>query len=130
MKMGVSRSRSRTSVQHLHAGHVGHHQVEQHQVVAAVLDLLQALGAVLGQIDGVAFGGQQHFQAFADIELVVDDQNLAFGVGAARSGGAVISSGIYRLPRGAGQRRGEVPAGTWRRRRAGWRLRSSRHALE
>ena len=39
MKIGVSRSRSRTSSQHFHAGLVRHHQVEQDQIVGAGLQL-------------------------------------------------------------------------------------------
>ena len=54
MKIGVSRSRSRTSCEHLHAGVVGHHQVEQDQVVGVALQLVEAFGAVLRQVDRVA----------------------------------------------------------------------------
>ncbi len=78
MKMGVSRSRSRTSSQHLHAGFVGHHQVEQHEVVAARFERCEAFGAVLGEIDLIAFVDEQDFQALADIGLVVDHQYPAF----------------------------------------------------
>ena len=46
-------------LKHLHAGYVGHHQVEQHHVVAARFEALQAFGAVLGEIDRVAFAGEQ-----------------------------------------------------------------------
>ena len=74
--MGVSRSRWRTSSQHFHAGHVRHHQVEQDQIVACDLQLLQAFGGVGGQFDAVALDGQQRLQALADIGFVVDDEDL------------------------------------------------------
>ena len=77
-------------LQHLHAAHVRHHQVQQDQVVGVGGELVQAFGAVLGGIGDVAFGGQQQFQAFADIDLVVDDQDLALGCRVEDRSGAVI----------------------------------------
>ncbi len=64
--------------QDVHTGAVGHHQVEQDQVVGARFDLAQAFGAVGGEIDVVAFHIEEGFEAFADIEFVVHDENAAF----------------------------------------------------
>jgi hypothetical protein len=48
-------------------------QVEQHQVIAARFDFAQAFGAVCREIHVVAFHVEQRFEAFADIQFVVDD---------------------------------------------------------
>ena len=69
-------------LEHVHAGHVGHHEIEQHQVVGSRIEFLQALAAVVGEFDEVAaFQGQKVVQTFADIQFIVDDQDLALGAG-------------------------------------------------
>ena len=64
--------------QHVHAGAVGHHEVEQHHIVGARFDFAQAFGAVGGEVHAVAFQAEERFQAFADIQLVVHYQDAAF----------------------------------------------------
>ena len=59
----------------LEAAHVGHLQVRDHQVVAAPVQLLDGLRAVLDGVDHVAFHGQEVGQDLADDLLVVDDQD-------------------------------------------------------
>ena len=54
---------------------VGHHQVEQDQIVDPGLDLSQSLRGTIGQVHAVAFEVQQRLQALPDVGLVVDDQN-------------------------------------------------------
>ena len=105
-------------LEHVHAGAVGHHEVEQDQVVAADLHFLEPLGRVLRLIDGIAFRGEQDFQAFADIQLVVDYQDSAFGFGNRELGSGHVK---WRLPASSPSRtrRGEVQSGTRRRRPAG-----------
>ena len=91
MKMGVSRSRSADFFEHLHAALVRHHQIEQDQIVGRCFQPLQPFGGVGGQLDAIVFARQQRFQAFANIGLVVDDQNAAAGsVSAARMSGGKI----------------------------------------
>ena len=86
MKIGVSRSRVAHLLEHVHAGHVGHHEIEQHQVVGGAVELLQALAAVVGEFhDVAAFQGQKVVQTFADIQLIVDDEDLALGAGGGSS---------------------------------------------
>ena len=115
-------------LQYLHPGTVRHHQIEQHQVVAAGLHFVEAFGAVLRQVHRVAFGCEQVLEAFADVGFVVDHQNVAFGF----ERGSLGKSHFKRhspgsLPRPAPP---AVPGGSGRRRSAGWQLQSSRHAPE
>ena len=49
-------------------------QVQQYQIVGGGLHLLEPLGGVLRQFDGIAFGRQRRLEAFTDIQLVVDCQ--------------------------------------------------------
>ena len=72
--------------QHIHAGTVGHHEIEQHHVVGARFDLAQAFGAVRGEIHTVAFQAEERFQAFADVHLVIHYQHVAFAGGGGEFG--------------------------------------------
>ena len=58
-----------------HAGFFRHHQIEQHQIVSPLFQPALALGAVLRQIDFVTLQIEQRSQTFANIRLVVDDEN-------------------------------------------------------
>ena len=60
-------------VQNFQAALVRHHQVQQHQVVVRRLQPFQAFGRVRRERYAIALGGQQHFQAFADVGFIVDD---------------------------------------------------------
>jgi hypothetical protein len=66
-------------LKHLHAGTVGHHQIEKHQVVAVRFHAAEPFGGVGGALHRVAGVAQKHLQAFANIRLVIDYQNPAFG---------------------------------------------------
>ncbi len=105
-------------VEHVHAGAVGHHEVEQDEVVAADLHFLEPFGGVLGLIDGIAFRGEEDFQAFADIGLVVDYQHLALESGSRELGSSHVKQhSPASSPSRA--RRGEARGGRKRRRPAG-----------
>src|ERR1035441_8454984 len=79
-----------------------HHQIEQYQVVGGAFEFVQALGAIVRQIDGVAaFQSQQVVQTFADIQFIVDDEDLAFRAGRGNVGSGHLSGG-NRLPCRAG----------------------------
>ena len=95
-----------------------------------VLQLVETLGAVLGQLDGIALGGQQHFEAFADIDLVVDDEDFASAGRGRRVAERSFHAAFTGFLAGAGDGEGKFQTEAWRRRCAGWRLRSSHHALE
>ena len=99
--------------EHLHAALVGHHQVEQDQIVGGRFQALLSFGRIGGQLDAVVFAGEERFQALADVGLVVDDQNAAaHGVGRrCTSGGkfasvsaitASVSIGLPQRRRGVG----------------------------
>ena len=64
--------------QHIHAGAVRHHQVEQHQIVEMRIHLLDAFGAILRQSYLEPFAREQQLEAFADIHLIVDNEDVAF----------------------------------------------------
>src|ERR1700729_2230061 len=72
--------------QHVHARPVGHHQIEQHQVVGAGLDFAYALGAVDGQVHTVAFQAEECIEAFPYIQRVSDYQNFTLGYGGGQFG--------------------------------------------
>ena len=61
--------------QHFHAIAAGQRQVEQHQVEGLAGDARQAVFAALGGVDAVAFELEQGLERFADLRLVVHDQD-------------------------------------------------------
>ena len=72
--------------QHFHAGFFRHHEVQQHQVVGALLQLAFALGGILGEVYFITFQVQQCFQTFADLNFIVNNENAAPGP----SGGSLV----------------------------------------
>ena len=101
--------------EHLHARAVGHHQIEQHQVVVAIQGRPDALAAVDGQVDGIALQAQERLQALADVGFVVYNQNLPFGKN--RGGALDLRHALLSSPTG-------TPNGTASLPRAGFRPRS------
>ena len=65
--------------QHFHAGFIGHHQIQQHQIVNPRFQLTLALGSIGREVDLVALQIQQGLQTLANLGLVVDNQDAAFG---------------------------------------------------
>ncbi len=97
-------------LEHLHAAFVGHHQIQQHQIVEAGFKTLEAFGGVGGQTHLIAFLGKQSLQAFADVGFVVDHQNAAAG--------GFRGNNVRREIRER-QRAGAAPLQTGNRRRSG-----------
>ena len=63
-------------LEHLHAAELGHHEVGDDHVGAVLLELGEALLAVLGDGDLVAVAAEQGGEHLAQVRLVVDDQDL------------------------------------------------------
>ena len=63
--------------QDLQAIAIGQGVIEQHQVEGLLGQQRQPFLATAGHCDGVAFQFQQGLQGFADLRLVVDDQNAS-----------------------------------------------------
>ena len=59
----------------LETAHVGHLQIRDHQVVAALLELLHRRDAVLDRLDDVALHAEEVGEDLADHLLVVDDED-------------------------------------------------------
>jgi hypothetical protein len=79
-------------LQHLHAVHVRHLDVQQNDVRRVGLDLLDALRPGRRLEELVALMAQHHPQAAADVGLVVDDEDAVFHLG-------TRAAGISRQPR-------------------------------
>ncbi len=65
--------------QQLEAALAGQGEVEQHEIEVLAFEHAQALFAVAGHVDGVAFEREQHFERLADAGFVVDDQDAGGG---------------------------------------------------
>ena len=61
---------------HFQAVHAGHHHVQQHHVGFDLIELFQAFLAVVGHRDLIALLGQVQPQQFADVGIVVHDEDL------------------------------------------------------
>ena len=87
----VLRLRRRAQLlQQLAAVHHGHLQIEEHQERGLLLDLLQGVPAVGRFLDLVALHLQGRPQAFPEVHVVVDDED----VGPAAQGGGASSSAL------------------------------------
>ena len=64
--------------QHFDTGTVGHHQVEQNQIVASFIETVETLGGIRRELNQIALHLKQRFETLADIRFVIDNQYAAF----------------------------------------------------
>ena len=64
-------------LEHLVAGELGHHDVEQHEVERLLRQSLERLASVLGDVHGVPIAPQTPRQEIAIHLVVVDDEDRA-----------------------------------------------------
>jgi hypothetical protein len=63
------------TAEHLPTVEVGHHQVEDDQVVAGLQGAGHGVGAVAGEIGGIPGGGEGATDERSDLGFVVDDKD-------------------------------------------------------
>ncbi len=63
------------TLQHLHAVHIGQHEIENHQVIIGVVNVADGGLSVVGDIDSVAVAFQAALQEIGDLLFVLNDQN-------------------------------------------------------
>ena len=64
----------------VHSGLSGQHQIQQDEIVEVLFDLAQAFLAVVRRLGGHPFGRQKHLDAFANLLLIVNDQDISFAL--------------------------------------------------
>ena len=114
MQIGVSISARAHARDHADAGEVRHHHVEHHHARAILLHQLERRVPAVGHAHGKALESQRALEGFADVLVVVDDEDQWF-----RRHGNDTTADLRRKPPVAQAPRESCPATRSRRRRRG-----------